>query len=59
MLHFLKKLWNWLKSLFIRTPRAVNLKEVQKSPPEPSDAEYEGILMALFDAVRYVSGVEK
>lgn len=51
MLPFLKKLWNWLKSLFIGSLRAINPKEVKNTPPEPSDAEYEGILMALFDRV--------
>jgi len=32
MLPFLKKLWNWLKSLFIGTPRAINPKEVKNTP---------------------------
>jgi tetratricopeptide (TPR) repeat protein len=51
MLSLLKKLWNWLKSLFIASPKAVNPEKVQKSPPEPSDGEYEGILMGLFEQV--------
>ncbi|NCT42392.1 MAG: CHAT domain-containing protein [Microcystis aeruginosa G11-09] len=51
MLPLLKKLWNWLKSLFIGSPKAVNPEKVQKSPPEPSDGEYEGILMGLFEQV--------
>jgi CHAT domain-containing protein/tetratricopeptide (TPR) repeat protein len=51
MLSSLKKLWNWLKSLFIGSPKAVNPEKVQKSPPEPSDGEYEGILMGLFEQV--------
>ncbi|TRT92225.1 MAG: tetratricopeptide repeat protein [Microcystis aeruginosa Ma_OC_LR_19540900_S633] len=51
MLSLLKKLWNWLKSLFIGSPKAVNPEKVQKSPPEPSDGEYEGILMGLFEQV--------
>ena len=51
MISLLKKLWNWLKSLFIGSPKAVNPEKVQKSPPEPSDGEYEGILMGLFEQV--------
>ena len=51
MLPLLKKLWNWLKSLFIGSPKASNPKKVQKSPPEPIDGEYEGILMGLFEQV--------
>ncbi|TRT45920.1 MAG: tetratricopeptide repeat protein, partial [Microcystis aeruginosa Ma_QC_C_20070703_M131] len=51
MLSLLKKLWNWLKSLFIASPRAINPKEVKNTPPEPSDGEYEGILMGLFEQV--------
>ncbi|MDB9507056.1 tetratricopeptide repeat protein [Microcystis aeruginosa CS-338/01] len=51
MLSLLKKLWNWLKSLFIGSPRAINPKEVKNTPPEPSDGEYEGILMGLFEQV--------
>ncbi|MFM7905635.1 MAG: tetratricopeptide repeat protein, partial [Microcystis sp.] len=51
MLSLLKKLWNWLKSLFIASPKAINPKEVQNTPPEPSDGEYEGILMGLFEQV--------
>jgi hypothetical protein len=41
MLRLLKKLWNWLKSLFIGTPRPVNLKEVKNTPLEPRDAAAE------------------
>ncbi len=51
MLSLLKKLCNWLKSLFIGSPRAINPKEVKNTPPEPSDGEYEGILMGLFEQV--------
>ena len=51
MLSLLKKLWNWLKSLFIASPKAINLKKVENTPPEPSDGEYEGILMGLFEQV--------
>ncbi len=51
MLSLLKKLWNWLKSLFIASPKAINLKKVKNTPPEPSDGEYEGILMGLFEQV--------
>jgi tetratricopeptide (TPR) repeat protein len=51
MLSLLKKLWNWLKSLFIASPKAINPKEVKNTPPEPSDGEYEGILMGLFEQV--------
>jgi len=51
MLSLLKKLWNWLKSLFIGSPKAINPKEVKNTPPEPSDGEYEGILMGLFEQV--------
>jgi tetratricopeptide (TPR) repeat protein len=51
MISLLKKLWNWLKSLFIGSPKAVNPEKVKKSPPEPSDGEYEGILMGLFEQV--------
>jgi len=51
MLSLLKKLWNWLKSLFIASPKAINPKEVENTPPEPSDGEYEGILMGLFEQV--------
>ncbi len=51
MLSLLKKLWNWLKSLFIGSPKAINPKKVQNTPPEPSDGEYEGILMGLFEQV--------
>ncbi|WP_147069062.1 CHAT domain-containing protein [Microcystis aeruginosa] len=51
MLSLLKKLWNWLKSLFIASPRAINPKKVENTPPEPSDGEYEGILMGLFEQV--------
>ncbi|KXS91697.1 hypothetical protein OA58_07530, partial [Microcystis aeruginosa NIES-88] len=51
MLSLLKKLWNWLKSLFIASPKAINPKKVQNTPPEPSDGEYEGILMGLFEQV--------
>ncbi|MCA2902157.1 MAG: tetratricopeptide repeat protein [Microcystis sp. M035S1] len=51
MLSLLKKLWNWLKSLFIANPKAINPKEVKNTPPEPSDGEYEGILMGLFEQV--------
>jgi Flp pilus assembly protein TadD/CHAT domain-containing protein len=51
MISLLKKLWNWLKSLFIGSPKAINPEKVQKSPPEPSDGEYEGILMGLFEQV--------
>ncbi len=51
MLSLLKKLWNWLKSLFIASPKAINPKKVENTPPEPSDGEYEGILMGLFEQV--------
>ncbi|MBE9262696.1 tetratricopeptide repeat protein [Microcystis sp. LEGE 00066] len=51
MLSLLKKLWNWLKSLFIASPKAINPKKVKNTPPEPSDGEYEGILMGLFEQV--------
>ena len=51
MLSLLKKLWNWLKSLFIGSPKAINPKKVKNTPPEPSDGEYEGILMGLFEQV--------
>ncbi len=51
MVSLLKKLWNWLKSLFIASPKAINPKEVKNTPPEPSDGEYEGILMGLFEQV--------
>ncbi|TRU25345.1 MAG: tetratricopeptide repeat protein [Microcystis aeruginosa Ma_MB_S_20031200_S102] len=51
MVSLLKKLWNWLKSLFIASPKAINPKKVQNTPPEPSDGEYEGILMGLFEQV--------
>jgi tetratricopeptide (TPR) repeat protein len=51
MLSLLKKLWNWLKSLFIGSPKAVNPEKVKNTPPEPIDGEYEGILMGLFEQV--------
>jgi tetratricopeptide (TPR) repeat protein len=51
MLSLLKKLWNWLKSLFIGSPKAVNPEKFKNTPPEPSDGEYEGILMGLFEQV--------
>jgi tetratricopeptide (TPR) repeat protein len=51
MLSLLKKLWNWLKSLFIGSPKAVNPEKVKNTPPKPSDGEYEGILMGLFEQV--------
>ena len=38
MLSLLKKRWNWLKSLFIGSPRAINPKKVKNTPPEASDA---------------------
>ena len=30
MLSLLKKLWNWLKSLFIASPKAINPKKVKQ-----------------------------
>ncbi|MCZ8226894.1 MAG: hypothetical protein O9324_23870 [Microcystis sp. LE19-84.1B] len=41
MLSLLKKRWNWLKSLFIASPKAIKPKKVKNTPPEPSDAPEE------------------
>ncbi len=47
MLRLLRKLWNWLKGLLVRTPQPT----VTPLTSEPDDIEYENILMALLEKV--------
>ncbi|MGK7882262.1 MAG: tetratricopeptide repeat protein, partial [Crocosphaera sp.] len=51
MINWLKKLWNWLKSLFNGSSDGTETDETP-SKPRLSDAEYENVLFALLAAIK-------